>query len=88
VGPQYRSVILTHSERQRVEAIEAIRSIGSQEVWPGPIVTEVAPLDVFYLAETGHQGYFRRNPGQGYCQVVIAPKVASFRKRHLDRLRA
>lgn len=88
VGPQYRSVILTHSERQRDEALEAIRSIGEQGVWPDPIVTEVAPLAVFYSAEAGHQGYFRRNAGQGYCQIVIAPKLASFRKHHLDRLRA
>ncbi|HQR16900.1 MAG TPA: peptide-methionine (S)-S-oxide reductase MsrA [Gemmatimonadales bacterium] len=88
VGSQYRSVILTHSARQREDALEAIATIGEQGIWPDPIVTEVAPLDVFYPAETGHQGYFRRNPGQGYCQVVIAPKVASFRKRHLDRLRS
>ena len=88
VGPQYRSIILTHSEAQRAEALEAVRGLVAQQIWPDPIVTEVVPLDVFYPAEAGHQSYFRRNAGQGYCQIVIAPKVAAFRKHHLDRLRS
>ena len=88
VGPQYRSVILTHSERQQAEALEAIRTVGASGIWPGPLVTEVAPCTAFYPAEEGHQAYFRRNAGQRYCQVVIAPKVSAFRKHHLDRLRA
>ena len=88
VGPQYRSIILTHSEAQRAEALEAVRAVAAHQVWPDPIVTEVVPLEVFYPAEAGHQGYFRRNTAQGYCQIVIAPKVAAFRKHHLDRLRS
>jgi len=88
VGPQYRSVILTHSDRQRTEAREAIRAVDAQGLWPDPLVTEVAPCTAFYPADSGHQGYFRRNAGQRYCQVVIAPKVSAFRKQHLDRLRA
>jgi len=88
VGPQYRSIILTHSDEQRNAALEAIRSVEREGVWPDPLVTEVAPLSTFYPAEAGHQGYFRRNEKQRYCQVVIAPKVAKFRAHHLGRLRA
>lgn len=87
VGPQYRSVILTHSERQRVEAIAAIRAINDEGIFDAPVVTEVGPATAFYAAEAGHQGYYRRNGALPYCQVVIAPKVAEFRRRHLDRLR-
>jgi len=88
VGPQYRSIILTHSESQREAALEAIRSVGREGIWPDPLVTEVAPLEMFYPAEAGHQGYFRRNERQPYCQVVIAPKLAKFRAHHLGRLKA
>jgi len=87
VGPQYRSIILTHSEHQSATALEAIRGVNAQGLWSAPLVTEVAPCTVFHAAEGGHQGYFRRNADQRYCQVVIAPKVAAFRKHHLDRLR-
>ena len=52
----------------------------AQEVWPDPIVTEIAPLDVFYKAEDYHQDYFAKNPEQGYCRVVVAPKVKKFEK--------
>jgi len=86
-GPQYRSIILTHSAAQAEEAAEVIRRLGGEGLWTDPIVTEVVPLTVFYPAETGHQGYYRRNEGQRYCQVVIAPKVAALRTKHLDRLR-
>ena len=87
VGPQYRSIILTHSGAQREAALAAVRDIGAQGIWTDPLVTEVAPLDTFYPAEAGHQGYFRRNERQPYCQVVIAPKVAAFRSKHLQRLK-
>lgn len=86
-GPQYRSIILTHSPAQADEAAAVIRRLGGEGLWTDPIVTEVVPLTVFYPAEAGHQGYYRRNEGQRYCQVVIAPKVAALRKKHLDRLR-
>jgi peptide-methionine (S)-S-oxide reductase len=86
-GPQYRSIILTHSPAQADEAAAVIRRLGGEGLWPDPIVTEVVPLTVFHPAETGHQGYYRRNEGQRYCQVVIAPKVAALRRKHLDRLR-
>ncbi len=88
VGTQYRSVILTHSDRQRADADEIVRRLGAEGLWAEPIVTEVVAATTFYPADDGHQEYFRRNAGQRYCQVVIAPKVAAFRKQHLDRLRA
>lgn len=53
-----------------------------------PIVTELAPLTEFYPAETEHQEYYRRNPDQGYCRVVIAPKVAKLRQHYLEKLKA
>jgi peptide-methionine (S)-S-oxide reductase len=65
-----------------------ISELEEEGVWDDPIVTEVTPFEGFYVAEDYHQGYFRRNAYQPYCQVVIAPKVAKFRKEHLDRLKA
>ncbi len=88
VGPQYRSVIFYHSPEQKAIAEQAIANVDATGVWNAPIVTEVAPLEKFYPAEDYHQGYFRANPNQGYCRVVIAPKVSKFRKEHLERLKS
>jgi peptide-methionine (S)-S-oxide reductase len=88
VGTQYRSAIFTHSPEQEAEARAAIERLKAAALWPNPIVTEIVPLDVFYPAEEYHQNYFARNPHQGYCQAVVAPKVAKFRKQHLARLKA
>ncbi len=88
VGPQYRSAIFTHGEEQARIAREVIAELEAARVWDKPIVTEVTPFEAFYPAEDYHQEYFARNPHQGYCRVVIAPKVAHFRKQHLDRLKA
>lgn len=88
VGTQYRSAIFFHSPEQEAAAREVIAEIGRAAVWDAPVVTEVSPAAAFYPAEDYHQEYFRRNPGQGYCRVVIAPKVAKFRKEHLARLKA
>ena len=88
VGTQYRSAIYHHSPEQERTARAAIAEIEHAGVFDAPIVTEVVPFTVFYPAEEYHQDYFRRNPGQGYCSAVIAPKVAKFRKEHLERLKA
>jgi peptide-methionine (S)-S-oxide reductase len=88
VGTQYRSAIYYHSPEQERTAREVIAALEREQVFDGPIVTEVAPATEFYPAEEYHQDYFRRNPGQGYCRAVIAPKVAKFRKAHLERLKA
>jgi peptide-methionine (S)-S-oxide reductase len=88
VGTQYRSAILPHSEEQRATAEEVIGELDREGIWDAPIVTRVEPAAEFFPAESYHREYYRRNPGQGYCQAVIAPKVAKFRKQFADRLRA
>ena len=88
VGTQYRSVIFCLSEEQKATAEQVIAEIEAAEIWPNPIVTAVSALDNFYPAEDYHQEYFQRNPYQGYCQVVVAPKVAKFRQKYASRLKA
>ena len=87
VGTQYRSAIFYHSPEQKEAAERRIAELNAEGIWPAPIVTEVVPLKEFYKAEEYHQGYYRQNPYQGYCQAVISPKVAKFRKRFADKLR-
>jgi peptide-methionine (S)-S-oxide reductase len=86
VGTQYRSVIFYHSPEQQAEAERAIASLTAEGVWDDPIVTQLVPAPTFYPAEEYHQDYFRRNPGQGYCRAVIAPKVAKARKAFFEKL--
>lgn len=88
VGTQYRSVIFFHDTEQERAAREVIAELERTKIWDAPIVTAVTPFEAFYPAEEYHQDYFRRNPEQGYCRAVIAPKVAKFRKLYLDRLKA
>jgi peptide-methionine (S)-S-oxide reductase len=88
VGTQYRSVIFYHDEEQRRVAEEVISELEAEGIWKDPIVTELVPLDAYYGAEDYHQGYFRNNGFQPYCQVIIAPKVAKFRKQYLEQLKA
>jgi peptide-methionine (S)-S-oxide reductase len=87
VGTQYRSAIFYHDDEQKKIAEELIKDLDSQKIWDRPIVTEVAKLDKFYVAEDYHQEYFARNPYQPYCQAVVAPKVSKFRKHFLDMLK-
>lgn len=88
VGPQYRSAIYYHSPEQKEIAEQTIAELDQQGLWGNPIVTEVTALDNFYIAEAYHQEYFARNPYQGYCQMIIAPKVAKFRKHYMEQLKA
>lgn len=87
VGTQYRSAIFYHSPEQESVAQKTIARLNHSGPWDAPIVTKVKPFEAFYPAEEYHQEYFRRNPGQGYCRVVIEPKVVKFRKEHLERLK-
>jgi peptide-methionine (S)-S-oxide reductase len=87
VGSQYRSAIFYHTPEQRSTAEDVIAQLAAQNVWDDPIVTEVAPLEHCYSAEEYHQEYYQRNPGQPYCSVVIAPKVAKFRSQYLEKLK-
>jgi peptide-methionine (S)-S-oxide reductase len=61
--------------------------LAEEKIWANPVVTEVAPFDKFFIAEAGHQDYYKNNKNQGYCQVVINPKLAKFRKEFADRLK-
>lgn len=88
VGTQYRSAIFTHDEGQRAIAEAKVAQLAEEGVYSDPIVTEIVPLDAFYEAEDYHQNYYANNPHAGYCQVVIAPKLAKFRKVHVDHLKA
>jgi peptide-methionine (S)-S-oxide reductase len=87
VGPQYRSIILYHEEAQRQTADRVIAELEAAKLFDAPIVTQLEPLEAFFSAEEYHRDYFRRNPDQAYCSYVIAPKVAKFRKQHVERLR-
>lgn len=87
VGPQYRSVIFYHSPEQQAVAQEVIQALTQARVWDNPIVTELVPFERFYPAEDYHQEYFKRNPYQPYCALVVGPKVAKFRKQYFDRLK-
>lgn len=87
VGTQYRSAIFYHSPEQQQTAETFINEITAQGLYPSPIVTQVVPAEKFYIAEDYHQEYFAKNPTAGYCQFVVAPKVAKFRKVFYDRLK-
>ena len=88
VGTQYRSVIYFHSPEQEAAARALIADLNSRGIWPSPIVTEVTAAPEFYKAEGYHQGYYRANPDQGYCQWVVNPKVAKARKAFVGKLKA
>ncbi len=88
VGTQYRSVIFTADDAERARAVSVRDEIAARGVWDAPIVTEIASAVPFYPAEPEHDDYFARNPGAGYCRVIVAPKVAKFRREFASRLRA
>lgn len=88
VGPQYRSVIFTHSDEQAIIARELIARLNTAHVFDAPIVTEVLPVPAFYPAESYHQDYYRQNRMQPYCTFVVSPKVAKFRQKFASRMRS
>jgi peptide-methionine (S)-S-oxide reductase len=85
VGTQYRSAIYWLDESQRDAAQATIAALARDRVYEDPIVTELSPLGPYYPGEAYHQRYFERNPGQGYCRMVVAPKVAKFRQKLAER---
>ena len=87
IGTQYRSAIFYHSPGQKAIAEQVIARMGAAKLWREPIVTEVAPVSTFWVAEDYHQEYFSRNPNQSYCMLVVDPKVSKFRKRFRDKLK-
>ena len=87
-GPQYRSVIYAHDDAQRAEAAAFVATLAREGTFGASIVTELAPLDRFWPAETSHQDYYARNRLQPYCLFVVAPKVAKLRRKYADKLKA
>jgi peptide-methionine (S)-S-oxide reductase len=85
-GTQYRSAIYWHTPEQKATAEDVMASF-ARGIWGPKLTTELAPLKEFFPAESYHQGYYRRNPSQGYCRAVVAPKVAKFRKTWQAKLR-
>ena len=87
VGTQYRSVIFYQNADQKTTAEEVVKEVSAAGIWKAPIVTQLEPFKAFYPAETYHVDYFKNNPRQPYCQVVIAPKVRKFREHYLEQLK-
>ena len=83
-GPQYRSAIFYHSEQQKEIASAYKKKLDESGAFGKPIVTEITAADTFYPAEDYHQNYFNRNPSQGYCAMLIGPKVSKIRKVFAD----
>jgi len=86
-GTQYRSAIFYHSPEQKEIAEKYKAELNKENVFNGPIVTEITPFDKFYKAENYHQDYFANNKSQGYCQMVIVPKIEKFRNIFKDKLK-
>lgn len=87
VGTQYRSAIFYHSDEQREMAEKSKQQADAADLWPDKIVTEIVPEATFYEAEDYHQNYYRQNPSQPYCYVMIEPKLQKLRKAFMDKLR-
>ncbi len=87
VGTQYRSAIFHHDEAQRIAAQAMVDRLNAENVWPDPIVTEIVPATHFFVAETYHHQYFRKNPHQGYCMAVVAGKAAKTQRYFADLLK-
>ena len=86
-GTQYRSVIFYHNDQQKSIAQQVVSEVTAAKLWNAPIVTQVEPFNAFYRAETYHLEYFKKNPRQLYCQMVIAPKVRKLREHYMEKLK-
>ena len=87
VGTQYRSVVFYHDEKQKATTEKYIRELDKSGAWSNPIVTKLEPFEKFYPAEDYHQNYYNNNTGQGYCQMVIRPKLEKFEKVFKNKLK-
>lgn len=86
-GTQYRSAVFYHDDSQKAAAKKAIAALTEEKVWPNPVVTQVDQFDKFFKADDHHQDYYQKNKTQGYCQAVINPKLAKFRKNFGEQLK-
>lgn len=87
VGTQYRGAVFYHDDDQKAQAEAIIKEITDEQIWPDPVVTEVVPVNNYHEAEAYHQDYFKNNPQNQYCAMVVAPKLAKFKKTFAQRLR-
>lgn len=87
VGTQYRSAVYYHDDNQKQEAETIIAEIERKHIWPDPVVTEVTEINNYFQAEDYHQDYFSNNPQNQYCNMVVAPKLAKFKKNFANRLK-
>lgn len=87
IGTQYRSVVFFHNEDQKNKAQGYIDALNKSGVWENPVVTTLEPFVKFYKAEDYHQNYYNDNPDQGYCRLVVRPKVEKFQKVFKDKLK-
>ncbi len=86
-GTQYRSGVYYHTENQRIKAQEWKDKLNNEHVFPNPIVTEIAAVGQFYVAEDYHQNYYKQNGFEPYCQIVIKPKMEKFEKAFKDKMK-
>lgn len=87
VGTQYRSAVFYHNEEQKKLAEEYKKKLNEEKVYDNPIVTEISAFDIFYPAEAYHQNYYNDNKEQGYCRIVIQPKLDKFKKVFAEKLK-
>lgn len=87
IGSQYRSVVFYHNAEQQTAAQQIINEMIEDATWPEPIVTEVTAVQTFYAGEQYHQDYFNNNPQSQYCQLVVSPKLAKFKKTFAEKLK-
>lgn len=86
VGSQYRSVIFYHNQEQDELARKYKDELNRAGIWKNPVITEISPIQAFFKAEDYHQDYYSQNSNEGYCQLVITPKLEKFRKVFKDKL--
>ena len=87
VGRHYRSAIFFHNDEQQAIALDIIREIDADAIWPSPVVTEVTASREFFSGEDFHQDFFNRNPENQYCQAIVSPKLAKFRQTFVQKLK-
>lgn len=87
VGTQYRSAIFYHNDKQKMLAEKYKLALDESKAFSKPIVTEISPFKAFYKAEGYHQNYYKDNSNQGYCRIVIKPKLDKFKKVFKDKLK-
>lgn len=87
IGDEYRSIILYHDEEQHITAADMVRNF-APSLWKDPVVTQLQPLERFWLADESMQNFYDRNPNQGYCMVIIDPKIQKLRQKYAGKLKS